>query len=349
MIDLGKHIVFSHDPLLVVLEKLNNVPENLTLFVVDSDNRMIGSLTDGDIRRGLIKGLPVSGSAEMFMSAMFSYMNGNSYSIEEITLIKKKGVKLLPILDDNMKIKSVIDFSRVVTRLPVDAFIMAGGRGERLMPLTANTPKPLLEIGGKPIIDHIIGRLLKYGIEEYIISVRYLGEKIEEYIGDGSKHGISVEFIREVNPLGTIGSLSLVREFRNRNVLLMNADIFTNIDFEDFYRTFVNEKADFAIASIPYNVDVPYAILIPGENNSIGGLTEKPRYSYYANAGIYLMKRELADLLQDGERCDAPDFIAKIISSGKRVIRYPIIGYWIDIGKHDDFVKASEFASHLME
>lgn len=347
MIDFDKHLVNSNDSLITALEKLNNVPKNLTLFVLDDTGKLVGTLTDGDVRRGLIKGKTVTDTVSKFMTRNFSFLTKNNSTVDKISGIKSSGVKLLPVLDTDGKIISVIDFNQVETILPVDAVLMAGGRGERLRPLTDEIPKPLLIVGDKPIIEHNIDRLKRYGVHDFSISVRYLAEKIEAFFENGEKKGISINYLREKDALGTIGALSLIKEFRHDHILVMNSDLFTNIDFGDFYQTFCDEKADVCVATIPYNVDVPYAVLNISDETVITGLKEKPRYTFYANAGIYLLKKEHIKRISASDKTDATDFISAMIKDNFKIVKYPIIGYWIDIGKPEDLQKAKDFAKHL--
>jgi len=347
MIDIKKHLIHAKDELKSALVSLNNVPNNLTLFVLDENEKMVGTLTDGDVRRGLIKGKNVSDNVEDFMTPNFSFLINKVYTIEEIKHIKTKGVKLLPVLDVKGKIIRVIDFNKVETILPIEAVLMAGGRGERLRPLTDTIPKPLLKIRNKPIIEHNIDRLMRYGVHNFTITLRYLGEMIENCFGDGESKGISINYIKETNPMGTIGAIGLIKEFRNDDLLVMNSDLFTNIDFEDFYKTFCNENADICIATIPYNIDVPYGVFNIQNETIITDLKEKPRFTYYANAGIYLIKKSLVKKISRKIKTDATDFILNCIEEKCRVIKYPIIGYWIDIGKPEDLKKAQEFSEHI--
>jgi dTDP-glucose pyrophosphorylase len=347
MIDINKHSINLKDTLIVALEKLNNVPNNLTLFVLDDSNKLVGTITDGDIRRGLILGKNVNDSAEAFMTCDFSYLLDKSYGIDKIREIKQKGVKLLPVLNEHMKIIRVIDFNRIDTILPVDAVLMAGGRGERLRPLTDLTPKSLIKVGDKPIIEHNIDRLIRYGVHDFSITLRYLGDQIETYLKDGKEKNISINYVKELIPLGTIGAAGLITHFRHDHILIMNSDLFTNIDFEDFYQTFCDENADVCVATIPYNVDVPYAVLSVQNDSFITGLKEKPRYTFYANAGIYIIKKEHLKRISRSVKTDATDFITSLINNKFKIVKYPIIGYWIDIGKPEDLQKAKDFAKHL--
>lgn len=265
---------------------------------------------------------------------------------DNIRQIKKKGIRLLPVLDKEGKIKRIIDFSQVKTVLPVDAVLMAGGRGERLRPLTDEVPKPLLKVGEKPIIEHNIDHLRYFGIKNFYLTIRYLADKIEKHCGNGNNKDISIQYLREKEPLGTIGAVSMIKKFAHDHVLIMNADLFTDIDLEDFYQDFLEKDADLSIATSPYNVDVPYAVLNL-DQDVVKGFREKPSYTYHSNAGIYLIKRELLKTIPVNKSFNATDFIQALIDSGKKVIRYPIIGYWIDIGKPEDYQKVQEITKHI--
>lgn len=202
----------------------------------------------------------------------------------------------------------------------------------------------MLQLGGKPIIEHTIDRLISYGIEKIYISVHYLKEQIIAFFGDGTSKGIQIQYIEEDEPLGTVGALSLVEDYKN-DILLTNSDLFSNIDYEDFYLTFEKHKADMAIASLPYTVNIPYAIL-EEDKNKITSFKEKPSNTHYANAGIYLIKKELIRAIPKNEFYNTTDLMQYVIDSGKKIIHNPIVGYWIDIGKHEDLKRAQEILKH---
>ncbi|OQA46811.1 MAG: D-glycero-alpha-D-manno-heptose 1-phosphate guanylyltransferase [Bacteroidetes bacterium ADurb.Bin302] len=222
---------------------------------------------------------------------------------------------------------------------------MAGGKGERLRPLTLTTPKPLLKVGDKCIIDYNVDALISYGLENINVTVNYLGEQLEEHYKERRQH-VQVKCVREPKFLGTMGSVKFVDSFVNDTVLVMNSDLFTNIDYEDFYLHFLENDADMSVAAVPYSVNVPYGIFeLTGRD--IQGVKEKPTYNYYANAGIYLIKKKLLDLVPDNVFYNATDFMEMLIAKNHKVIRYPLTGYWIDIGKPEDYQKAQELVKHL--
>lgn len=330
---------------LEALRKLDSEKSNQILFVLDNNERLIGTLTDGDIRRGLLKGLGLDSSAHLFAYKSFSYIDGE-IDVSNIRQLKKEGKIVFPKLNKEGQIEKVYDLSKLKSILPLHALIMAGGRGERMRPLTDHTPKPMLLLGEKPIIEHNIDRLISFGIETITISVRYLSDQITNYFGDGSSKGISIKYIKEDTPLGTIGSATLIEKIEQKALLVLNSDIFTNIDFEDFYLTFEKAKADMAVASIPYSVDIPYAIM-ELNNDCITSFKEKPKNTYYANAGIYLIKKESLVNIPEKSFFNATDLMDVIIANNGKLIHSPITGYWIDIGKHDDYNKAKEIIRHL--
>ena len=344
----SSHIISQNITLLEALARINTfkVPEPLVLFVVDDQQRMVGTLTDGDSRRALIAGAAVTDKAEKVMHRHFLYMRLDDITnVEEIRRQKQMKMQLVPILDDAQHIVDIINLEKYRSRLPVDAVMMAGGKGERLRPLTEKTPKPLLPVGDKAIIDHNVDRLISYGISHISVTVNYLAEQIESHFAQ-PRGDVKVNCIREPHYFGTIGSVQYVKNFYNDAVLVMNSDLFTNIDYEDFYLHFQQHDAEMSVAAIPYNVAIPYGIF-QLEGRNITGLVEKPKYIYYANAGIYLIKRRALDEIPANTMFHATDLIEKLINEGKRVIRYPLNGTWIDIGNPQEYQKANDFVKHL--
>ena len=280
------------------------------------------------------------------MHRNFNFLReGENNDVEDLRHQKELKMKLVPILDADNHIVEIINLDKYITKLPIDAVLMAGGKGVRLRPLTEKTPKPLLPVGDKAIIDHNIDRLISYGIKHISVTVNYLGEQLEDHF-QSPRDGIQIETVREPYFLGTIGSVKFVKEFYNDTILVMNSDLFTNIDYEDFYLHFKKHKADMSVAAVPYSVSVPYGIF-DLDGRDIKGLIEKPKYNYYANAGIYLIKRAILNEIPEGEFFNATDLIEKLISEGKSVIRYPLNGTWIDIGNPQEYQKAKDLVKHL--
>lgn len=349
MIKHQEHIVLKDDEARKALKILDQLPDSAsrTLFVIDETDKMVGTVTDGDIRRGLLNGCEISQPIEKFMNVNFKYLKDESDSTNLIKKFKNADIYLVPVLNPDFSIKGILDLKSIKTILPITALLMAGGRGERLKPFTDTTPKPMLKVGNKPILEINIDRLISYGVNEIYISVKYLKEQIMEYFGDGSAKGIKIYYLEENDPLGTLGALAHINKINHEDLLVMNSDLLTNIDFEDFFNFYKAQNASMALASIPYHVSIPYAVL-KTEEHIVQSFSEKPTYTYYSNGGIYLMKFLLKEHINKGEFYNATDLMDKIIlESGSNLIHFPILSYWLDIGKHQDFIKAQEDIKHI--
>jgi len=346
MKDFSKHIISPESSIQEALQKLNNLSENLTLFVVDNNNVLSGTVTDGDIRRGLLSGRTLQDHVSTIMHKEFRRLEKNSYTLEAIENLRSANIMLVPLLDEEKRLLKIINLKEQRTMLPLNAIIMAGGKGLRLKPLTDSVPKPLLMVGEKTIIEHTIDRLSYFGIENIEIAVGYLGHKIEEHIGNGASRNLNIRYIYEKDPLGTIGAVKATGTDHHATILLMNSDLLTDINLEDFFKTFTEKNADMAVASIPYKQEIPYAVL-EVNNGEVTALKEKPTYTYYSNAGIYLIKKELLELIPENTFYNTTDLMEQVIATGRKLISYPILGYWLDIGKPDDFLKAQEDIKHL--
>lgn len=342
-----QYIISSGSSIRQALARINELGDpNCVLFATDENGRLMGSLTDGDIRRGLIGNVQLDQSIAVVANPHFHRIINGSLNHSYIQECRLRGIHILPVVDGEGVIKGLFDVLKYKTSLPLHAIVMAGGRGERLMPLTRDLPKPMLKVGNKPIIEHNIDRLVNYGVQHIHISINYLGHIISDYFKDGGDKGININYIKEDIPLGTLGSITLVPTFYKEHILVMNSDLLTNIDFADFYNEFINRDADMAVATVPYHVDLPYAIM-EIENDWVRSLKEKPRYTYFANAGIYLIKKDVLSLMPSAAFFNTTDLMDLLIEKKKKLINYPILGYWLDIGKHEDFTKAQTDIHHL--
>lgn len=293
--DLNKFLININDSVLDALIKINQQDSALILFVVDTSRVVVGSLTDGDIRRGFINGLKLDDCLEKFIFKNFSFLNENDENFVKLKKFREAKLKAVPVIDKKGRLLKIYDFSKIKSILPIDAVIMAGGLGSRLKPLTNKIPKPLLKVGNKEIIAYNFDRLYQFGISNQFVTVNYLGEQIELFcIGYNAE--INFKIIKEPQFYGTAGALSLIKNFKNKVILLMNSDLLTNIDYEDFYKSFLEENADMMVASVPYQINLPYAIFNE-DNKVVKSFKEKPNFMYYANAGIYLIKKELLKLV----------------------------------------------------
>lgn len=336
-----KHLLQKGSKIREALERLDILAKDAIVFIVDQENHLVGSLTDGDVRRGLLKGFSIDHQVDEIIQSNPKYIRKGERNINKVIEYRENNFKILPVLDKEDKIVNVINFRELKSYLPVDAVIMAGGRGERLRPLTDTTPKPLLKVGEKPILEHNLDRLRLFGIDDFWITVKYLGEQIENYFGDGHEKSINIEYVYENEPLGTIGAVSKIKNFTHDFVLVTNSDLLTNIDYEHFFLDFLKNDADFSVVTIPYSVDIPYAVL-ETNNGHVLNFREKPTYTYYSNGGIYLMKREVLKHLPIEKHFNATDLMEALIKNGNNVISYPLVGYWLDIGRNEEYEKAQK-------
>lgn len=346
MRDFNDHIIRKEATLKEALGRLDKLAADAILFVVDEESRLLGSLTDGDVRRGLLQGKSVEEKVVNYIQPHPKSVNKVNYSLPEIIKLRDQNFKVLPVLDADRRVINVINFRFQKSYLPLDALVMAGGRGSRLQPLTDNVPKPLLKVGDKAIIDHNIDRLRAFGIDDFFVSVRYLGEQLENHYKTKAMNGTQINFVWEEEALGTLGAASLIEDFHHDYVLITNSDILTTLDYEDFFLDFLEKEADMAVATIPYQVSVPYAVM-ETSNHHVVSFKEKPTYTYYSNGGIYIVKKELLVKVPKNTFYNATDLMEALITEGGKLISYPIRQYWLDIGKPEDFEKAQSDIKHL--
>ena len=333
------HLIPYGSSIKEALKRLDELSIDAILFAVDDKRKLLGSLTDGDLRRGLLKGYTTESSINEIIQKEPKYIIKGNYNLRQVIEYREGDFRIIPVVDGNNKIVNVINFRKIKSYLPVDALIMAGGRGQRLKPLTDKTPKSLLKVGGKAIMEHNLDRLILYGIDDFWVSLNYLGEQIENYFGVGNDKSVKIRYVWENKRLGTIGAASQISDFQHDYILITNSDLLTNINYEDFFLEFISQNADIAVLSIPYQVNIPYGIF-ETENGDIKSLKEKPTYTYYSNGGVYILKKEILKYIPKNTFFNATDLIEELIRKKLKVISLPFLGYWLDIGKHEDFKKA---------
>ena len=340
------HLILSGSKVKEALLLLNELSQDAILFVVDAEDKLIGALTDGDVRRGLIKGFTIDSYIDEIIQDDPRYITKGENNLEKIIEYREGDFRIVPVVDENHRVVNVINFRKIRSYLPIDAVIMAGGRGQRLQPLTDTIPKPLLKVGDKAIMEHNLDRLTLFGIDDFWVSVKYLGEQIESHFGQGIEKNIKIEYVWENEPLGTIGAVSQIKNFEHDYILVTNSDLLTNIDYEQFFLEFIKQDADLAVLTIPYQVNIPYAVL-EMNNGTVKSFKEKPTYTYYSNGGIYLMKKEMLKHIPQETFFNATDLMEELIKNDLKVISYPFVGYWLDVGKHEDFEKAQKDINYI--
>ena len=339
MVNFRDHLITNRTSIREALKRLDALASDAIVFVVDKDDRLKGSLTDGDVRRGLLKDVTIDEPVSKIIQVHPRFLKKGARDIHQIIQYRFENFRIIPVLDADDKVINIVNFRHMRSYLPIDAIIMAGGRGQRLKPLSDTIPKPLLKVGNKSIMEHNVDRLALYGIDDFWFSVKYLGDQIVDYFGDGKDKNRSIQYVWEDLPLGTIGSASKIDNFKHDHVLVSNSDILTNLDYEAFYLDFLEKDADFSVVTIPYNVSIPYAVL-ETSNGHVLDFKEKPTYTYYSNGGIYLMKRSVLEYIPKNTHFNATDLMEKLIVENKNIISYPLVGYWLDVGKHEDLKKA---------
>ena len=339
---MHSHLITSDSTLFDALRRLNDLSGKvMTLIVTDADGRVTGTLTDGDIRRSLLRGVSLTDSVTDAMFRRFSFLRADDTDVRALRALRRRGLRLIPVLDADGRLVRLINTDETSTLLPVSAILMAGGKGERLRPLTLSSPKPLLRVGEKAIIDYNIEALRRAGVENIYVTVNYLADQLIAHFAD-----TGVSCIREPRFLGTIGAARLAPLPAEGHTIVMNSDLLTSVSFEDLYLRHVDQDNDITIATTPYNLSVPYAVLAT-DGSRVTAIEEKPSLSFQANAGIYIFRNSLLLSLPADTRTDAPDLIEQVISAGGRVGFMPIAGTWIDIGSHDDFRHACRLMEHV--
>lgn len=328
-----------------IKDAMESIDKNLTggAFVVDDNFHAKGVITDGNIRRAILKGHNISDSIEGIYSKEFKYVSQYESKKKVKDLMLKYKIRQVPVLDEQDKIINLYFLDDVISYEDKDnyVFILAGGLGTRLRPLTENTPKPMLKVGDKPILEHIIEQFKEYGFKNFIISVNYKGEIIEEYFKDGKELDVNIEYVRETKKLGTAGSIKLAEDKFKKPFIVINGDILTGIDFDAFLNYHIKNGFDVTVGARNYEIKVPYGVMLT-EENLIKSLEEKPVYSFYINSGVYVLNEKTIKFIPEGEMYNMTDLIEDVIANSGRSGVYKITEYWSDIGQMDDFKKANE-------
>lgn len=333
------------------MERIDATMHGITL-VVDAEGRLLDTITDGDIRRAILRGAdlgqPISVLAERRVGTAhpkpISAPIGAEMA-EVVGLMNQHKIMQLPLLDEEGRVVRLItrdDFFPGQTQ-ELQAVVMAGGFGKRLYPLTEEMPKPMLPVGGRPMLEWIIGQLREAGIYQVNLTTHFMAEKIHEHFGDGSDFGVDLSYVQEDQPLGTAGALGLL-DNPDSPLLVMNGDILTKVDFRKMVRFHRDHGAELTLAVRPYQVPVPYGV-VHCDGDSVSLIEEKPTFSYFINAGIYLVEPSVTRRIEDGQRLDMPELINRVMAEGGRVAAFPIVEYWMDIGHHAEYAQADADAS----
>ncbi len=336
-----KILLSPSQPLREALEVINTQASRVVL-VVDDQQKLLGVITDGDIRRALLQNLGLEVPLSHVMNANPITASIGTSRDTLIDIMESKGILSIPIVDDG-KIVGLETLQQFLVKPKYNnpVFLMAGGFGTRLRPLTDDCPKPMLQVGSKPILETVLQSFVKAGFRNFYISTHYMPEQIENHFGDGSKWGVNIHYVYEDSPLGTGGALGLLPKDLPDDLplIMMNGDVLTKVDFARLLEFHCDNQADATMCVREYEYQIPYGV-INGEGNRITDMEEKPIQRFFVNAGIYVVSPEVVKSVPYNLHIDMPTILEQQIDINKQVLMFPIHEYWLDIGRMDDFNRA---------
>ena len=325
------------------IEVINKSDAYIAL-VVDDEEKLIGTITDGDIRRGLLKGENIDSKVSEIMNKKFSSVSENDLSNKKIEEIFKKGITQIPLLDSEGRVKELLQKEDIFVRCKTnvnDVVIMAGGKGMRLRPQTENCPKPMIQINGKPMLEIILEKCIHFGFKNFYFSVNYLKDQIIDYFGDGKKWGIQINYIFEEMPLGTAGSLNLLPKEIKNPILVINGDIITNLNLRLFTEFHDKNNSEMTIAAKNETYTLPYGV-IHTTGIELEKIVEKPTQNFLVSAGIYIISKKILNLISLKSFCDMPTLISIAKDHNLKITTFPIHEYWLDVGRPESLKIANE-------
>jgi len=332
---------YSNTPLSEIISVINANDAKIAL-IIDDDGKLIGTITDGDIRRGLLRGENLTTQAEKVMKREFRSVHSSASEEIALSFMLQEMLQQVPALNEEghvVKIHLLEEFIKPKS-LPNVAVLMAGGFGQRLGSLTADSPKPMLKVGGKPMLEIVLRQCINYGLSKFYISVNYHKKQIMDYFSNGSRWNVKIEYIEEIQPLGTIGSLRLLPKIPENPLLIMNGDVLTRVNLNSLFR-FHNEQCSEATLCIrEHETHLPFGV-VNFNGSRVSGLIEKPLLKHYINAGVYIIDPLLLDLIPKKGSFDMPELLNEAIKHKKSIHAFPIHEYWLDVGHPETFEQAN--------
>lgn len=310
-------------------------------LVVDFGRRLIGTVTDGDVRRAILKGAQLSDPVTRIMNSAPRVGKVGEDRTPLIDMMRRNICRHVPIVDEDGRVVALETLQDIVDVRQRENWVvlMAGGLGKRLRPLTEVVPKPMLEVGGQPILRTILEGFRSQGFRRFFVSVNYLGDMIRDYFGDGREWGVEIEYLTEDRPLGTAGALSNLPSRPEKPLIVSNGDILTKVDFRQLLQFHDDHKARATTCVRDYVVDIPFGV-VDHDGTRIRGLREKPRQKFLVNAGIYVLEPDVLDLVPKNDYFDMPMLIDTLVERGQHACVFPIREYWIDVGRHEEYDRA---------
>jgi dTDP-glucose pyrophosphorylase/CBS domain-containing protein len=346
MTKIEKYLISLSTTILQAMSCIDRNSKGIAL-IVDESQRLLGTVSDGDIRRAILRGvnldLPVTA---LFEEGQSAGKNGpltasvGTTSAALLQLMNDHEIRQIPIVDSELRVVDMAFLTDMVKQyeLPIRAVVMAGGFGSRLRPLTDNTPKPMLHIGDRPILERIIGQLKKTGVNRINLTTHFKAETISEHFGNGEQFGVNINYVHEQEPLGTAGALGLLED-SDEPLLVINGDILTQVDFRAMVAFHRRHKSCLTVGVRRYDLQVPYGVM-ECDGPKILGISEKPKLQFLVNAGIYLLEPSVRQYIPARRRFDMTDLIQALIREKCHMVSFPIVEYWLDIGQYPDYEKA---------
>ncbi|MBI3021815.1 MAG: nucleotidyltransferase family protein [Candidatus Omnitrophica bacterium] len=319
------------------------------VLVTDDQRRLVGTITDGDIRRAILANVDLEQSVNVLLARKATTRFAKPITAAAgsdpnlyLALLKQHNILHLPLIDDEQHVVGMVTRDEFLPNevLPLHAVVMAGGLGSRLHPLTEELPKPMLPIGNRPLLEIIIAQLREAGIRRVQVTTHHKPEKIEEHFGDGKDFGINLSYVAEDRPLGTAGALGLLG-VPKETTLVMNGDILTQVDFRAMLVYHREYGADLTMAVRQYDLKVPYGV-VECEDSVVRSLSEKPTVGFFVNAGIYLLEPPVYQFIPNGQPFDMTELIQCLLKAGRMVVSFPVREYWLDIGEHAGYERAEQ-------
>ena len=312
-------------------------------LVVDDSDKLIGTITDGDIRRGFLKDLNLNSSIDtvIFKTPTTAKISDTKEDILKLALSKK--VHQIPIVDHDGKIVDIQEIEELIKpkQKTNKVILMVGGLGTRLKSLTKNTPKPMLKVGNKPILQTIVEKFAEYGYTNIVMCLNYKSNIIKDYFDDGNKFGVNIEYILEKKRMGTVGALSLLKNRPTEPFFVMNGDLLTNINFKQLHNFHIANNSIATMCVREYDFQVPYGV-VNTDGSKILSVEEKPTHNFFISAGIYMLSADVLEYIPKNEFYDMPTLFEKLIKEEENVISFPLREYWLDIGRIEEYKKANE-------
>ena len=312
------------------------------VLVVDDGQRLLGTVTDGDIRRGILKGVSLTDAVSQIMNPEPTAARVDEGRDSILAAMQRKQLHHIPLVDENRCVVGLETLDELIqsrTR-PNRVILMAGGLGSRLRPLTDDCPKPMLKVGNKPLLETILDNFIEYGFRHFYISVNYMGDVVKSYFGDGSRWGVEISYLQEDQKLGTAGALSLLPEKPVETLLVMNGDLLTKVNFSQLLDFHASHRSTGTMCVREYDFQVPYGV-VKLNGHRIISIDEKPIQRFFVNAGIYVLEPAALDLIPANAYFDMPTLFEKLIGAQKETAVFPIREYWLDIGQLADYDRAN--------